>query len=234
MVSFTYPVYNQIKLLVANLTKKSFNNSVAEIKEVIHARDFALCGGDVSLSNTLLQLERLYGDDTHLFLLRCLLEEISFQEQTAQKDFYKILLLSQHMVVLSQKSGFGSFVARAFPPGVVTKEFLATFSKACKLSLSMQVMVAVGLCRSPDRKHRDIGVAFLRQKMAELADFTDSFPTPMLHELVHFLKNTQLLGANEKQQYLHSLQMSYTAAFQEVSMRPLAQGTQSGRKKVTF
>ena len=57
MTSFASPLFWQIRYLVQGLNKKNFKSSVAELNQLID----------------------LYGQDSRLFLLQCLVEETDFR-----------------------------------------------------------------------------------------------------------------------------------------------------------
>jgi len=78
MTSFASPLFWQIRYLVTNLNKKNFKSSVAELNQLID----------------------LYGQDSRLFLIQCLVEETDFRDQRAHhqhKDYQKILLLAHEI-----------------------------------------------------------------------------------------------------------------------------------------
>lgn len=200
MVAFSYPVLNQIRLLVANLSKKSYKASTAEFK-------------DISL---------LYGDDAHLFLLRCLMEEIDFHDHKSQKDQYKIALLLEEMEELSVQSNFGSLICRALQESKLTHEVFSNFTRASKLPLSRQLAIALALAQAVDKKTKEEGVKFIKAKLADMNEFSgESLTVDLLHQLVFFIRDCASIPDNDKTRHVQTLQRMYAAEFESRVLAPL-------------
>jgi CCR4-NOT transcription complex subunit 1 len=183
MTSFASPLFWQIRYLVTNLNKKNFKSSVAELNQLID----------------------LYGQDSRLFLIQCLVEETDFRDQRAHhqhKDYQKILLLAHEISQATAKPNFASIIcqvlesqatgSRARSSGhqrVVTEDFLIQFCRALKLTLPQQITIAAGLCESLDAAVVAEAVKFLKAKLPELSNSGAGKLTPeALHTLAYVMQ----------------------------------------------
>jgi CCR4-NOT transcription complex subunit 1 len=183
MTSFASPLFWQIRYLVTNLNKKNFKSSVAELNQLID----------------------LYGQDSRLFLIQCLVEETDFRDQRAHhqhKDYQKILLLAHEISQATAKPNFASIIcqvlesqtsgSRARPSGhqrIITEDFLIQFCRALKLTLPQQITIAAGLCESLDTAVVAEAVKFLKAKLPELSNSGAGKLTPeALHTLAYVMQ----------------------------------------------
>jgi len=118
VASFAYPVYNHIRLVVSNLSKKSFKSSALELKG----------------------LARMYGDDARLYLLKCLIEDLNTQEPKAPTDQHKLTLLRDEFTSLSSQSNFNTLICQAFAPHLGASA-VHHFLRDVKLPLPLQLHI---------------------------------------------------------------------------------------------
>ncbi|GAB5366833.1 hypothetical protein AAMO2058_001177600 [Amorphochlora amoebiformis] len=177
------PVFNQVRVLVANLSKKTFKGINLELKDLV----------------------KIYGEDARIFFLRCLLDEIDFTDHKFAKDHLKIQLVNQELSEIIAKPNFVSLICRA----IDTSKFidLPHFTKVLKLPLGHQISIALAFASGDDRKTTSEGKKFLLQKLPELNDTNQVSkpPEPILHELACFLQTQKELPEEKKEQYLKSL-----------------------------
>lgn len=221
MVSFPYSIFNQIRLLVGGLNKKNFKSTVVELKE--------LC--------------KQYGEDVHLFLLRCLFEEIDFHDAKSGKDQPKIQLLSQEIVDLcsrpntdpTSRPSFASIVCRALETTAISSDFFAEAAQILQLPLHQQALLALAFAQSVDEKVQIEGLKFFKAKLGELMDPSGPrLPPEVLHELLFFVRTTESLTFRQKAQLAQSLQLLYPDAFKDMSLSALTYNVSGVNSRRTF
>lgn len=91
----------------------------------------------------------LYGQDAYIYLISCLVEQIDFRDSKGAKDQLKIQLLKEEIGTLTKQPNFASVICQAFE-GIDTlhEEFIVHFSKCLKLTLSQEILLALGLASS--------------------------------------------------------------------------------------
>lgn len=200
MVSLSYAVSNQIRLLVTNLNKKSYKTSTGELKD----------------------LARLYGDDARLCLLLCLVEEIDFHDPQNQKDQYKVALLLQELGELSSQPNFTSIVCRALHSSVLANDFFGSFVKVAKLPFSQALLIALGLVESADKKQKDEGLKFLKAKMQDMTEFnSEQLSENVLSQLIYFVRETEEIPGKQKLSFLTALEQLNPKRFAMASLTPV-------------
>mmetsp|Transcript_13754 Transcript_13754/g.26653 ORF Transcript_13754/g.26653 Transcript_13754/m.26653 type:complete len:2543 (+) Transcript_13754:61-7689(+) len=198
--SLAYPVFNQIRLLVTNLSKKVYKNSIQEFEDIA----------------------RLYGDDAHLFLLRCLFEEIDFHDQKSQKDHFKHTLLLQELSDLSDRANFASIICRALQASGLAGEAFSNFVTASKLPFSQQILIALGLAQGVDKKTKEEGLKFLKSKMADTGEWNnEKLSAETLHQLVFFIRDCPDIPDQLGSPFISSLEAIYSTEFSQTVMSPL-------------
>eukprot|EP00656_Telonema_subtile_P027860 TRINITY_DN3003_c0_g7_i1.p1 TRINITY_DN3003_c0_g7~~TRINITY_DN3003_c0_g7_i1.p1 ORF type:complete len:2243 (-),score=499.30 TRINITY_DN3003_c0_g7_i1:111-6839(-) len=161
MVSLMCSVFSQIRLLVANLTKKTFKSNIHELQ----------------------QLVQTYGFDAQLHLLRCLVEEIDFRDQKSQKDQARVQLFTQEIQRLQDAPNFPSLLCQAIERvSSIHDDFLSSFVKTTKLPLAQQIALGVGLVQSGDEALQAEGLKFMK---AKVSDFCQSQQKTLSEGLLH-------------------------------------------------
>lgn len=185
---FAYPVFNQVRALVASLSKKTFKSINYELKDLIQT----------------------YGEDARLFFFRCLVEDIEFHENKSTKEHLKLQLLNQELEEILNKPNFISLICRSLDMSRVTDSFLNKFSRNLKLPLSHQAAVAIAITHSEDQKAATEGRKFLMGKLPELAESSqDKLSESTLHEVVYFIQSHKDITGAQKEQHLKSLKAIY-------------------------
>lgn len=137
--SFASSVYNQIRLLVTNVTKKNLKSTIADLKDIT----------------------RRFGenDDAKLFVLRCLFDEIDFNDHKygkSQKDSSKMQLLYQELNEMSSRPTFPTIINSLLQTQESNNKGIANviefFVKALKLPLVTLLHIGLGLAQSPHNK----------------------------------------------------------------------------------
>jgi CCR4-NOT transcription complex subunit 1 len=187
MVSFSYHVYNQIRLLISAVTKKNFRATVTELKELF----------------------RLYGDDARLFLLRTLVEDLDFHDKS-HKDQFKLQLLAQELSDLAARPNFASILCRSLEPHNINAEYLVHFIRSLKLQLALQLQLAMGLIHSSHEPTRQEGITLLRAKLSEAFDANaERLPELLVLELSFFIRSSEIFPPRVRFQIIQTLQMQY-------------------------
>jgi CCR4-NOT transcription complex subunit 1 len=154
-------VFSQIRLLVANLTKKTYKSNMSELQALV----------------------KTYGFDAQLHLLRCLVEEIDFRDQKSQKDQARVQLFTQEIARLQDAPNFPSLLCQAIERvGSIHDDFLASFVKTTKLPLAQQIALGVGLVQTGDEALQAEGLKFLK---AKVSDFSQSQQKSLSEGLLH-------------------------------------------------
>jgi hypothetical protein len=249
--SVAFSVFNQIRILVTNLSKKNFKSSVSELKDLI----------------------RSHGDEAKFFLLKSLIEEIEYQDKSSKSwDHFKMLLLGQEITELSSRPNFASVICRSLEARLrllpryyplidpllsilesqsLPSHFLVPFMRPLKLPLTQQLLIALGLAKSTDAKAAEEGAAFLRGKLllllenhpADLAsgegskknEFVDEkLPDSTLHELVFWIRTSSSsmassLSSNQRTAVVAALAALYREQFAAPELAPLASLSNSGQ-----
>jgi len=176
------PVYNQVRVLVANLSKKTFKNIDHELKGLIG----------------------LYGEDTRQFFLRSLLDDIDFDDHKASKDHLKIQLVNQELLEIVKLPNFVTLLCRSIDTQKLKSEGLIShFCKVLKLPLTQQFAIGLALTHVEDNKVANEGKNFLMSKFPEISETTTSRPPPhLLHKLSIFLQTQKDLPDKKRDQYL--------------------------------
>lgn len=108
------------------------------------------------MARVLPQLIAMYGSDAHLYLLRCLMEQIDFKD--AGKHQERMKLLQQQLQHLVDKPNFPSVLFQALVGlDAVKEDFLGQLSKALKLTPVQELLLALGLSQAPDKTIRHEG-----------------------------------------------------------------------------
>jgi CCR4-NOT transcription complex subunit 1 len=154
-------VFSQIRLLVANLTKKTFKSNIHELQSLV----------------------KMYGFDAQLHLLRCLVEEIDFRDQKSQKDQARVQLFIQEIQRLQDAPNFPSLLCQAIERcGNIHDDFLSSFVKTTKLPLAQQIALGVGLVQTGDEVLQAEGLKFMKSKVS---DFCQSQQKTLSEGLLH-------------------------------------------------
>jgi len=154
-------VFSQIRLLVANLTKKTFKSNIHELQSLV----------------------KMYGFDAQLHLLRCLVEEIDFRDQKSQKDQARVQLFIQEIHRLQDAPNFPSLLCQAIERvGNIHDDFLSSFVKTTKLPLAQQIALGVGLVQTGDEVLQAEGLKFMKSKVS---DFCQSQQKTLSEGLLH-------------------------------------------------
>lgn len=110
----------------------------------------------------------LYGPDAFLFLLRSLITNIDFKDQRAQKDQFRIQLLTMELAAAFKLPNFTSIICQTIEvvdSGKVNEEFLVQFCKTLKLSLPQEIALGISLAQSADSNVRQEGFFFFSHKL---------------------------------------------------------------------
>jgi len=197
--------YVQIKNITQSLNRKTLKSSVLELKELL----------------------RVYGEDVHLLLLRCLIEEIDLNDQKASKDTSKGQLFVQELQDLSHRPNFDSIICRAFETIATTPDFLQNLSKALKLSLPLQIMISLAMAQSSDKSFQEEGQKHLKARLHEYLETPPSalehnrIPPPAVHNLLYYVRKTQGVLGKQRGQFLKLLQSLQIGSEPAPSLLPL-------------
>lgn len=221
MVSFASPLFWQIRFLVANFNKKNFKATVHELLQ--------LCG--------------LYGSDARVFLLTCLISEVD--PKADRHHSQKAQLIANELDRLLAAPNFSTLVCQAFEAldpetrsrsaahafgsgGIqVTEGYLVHLGRACKLSQSHIVSLAVGLSSSPSERTASEAVKFLK---STLSGGAPKLPRHVLHALLYLVRtDSSICGSSKTQsQILAALKSSNADLDSSVSMMPMLSGVGGG------
>ncbi len=102
-----------------------------------------------------LQLITLYGHDAYLYLLRCLMEQIDLKDSAKSQQRFQ--LLQQQLLQLIDKPNFPSVLFQALSGLELKEDFLNQLSKALKLNLAQDIVLALGLAQAPEKSIRHEG-----------------------------------------------------------------------------
>mmetsp|Transcript_120 Transcript_120/g.241 ORF Transcript_120/g.241 Transcript_120/m.241 type:complete len:2189 (+) Transcript_120:93-6659(+) len=201
------PVFNQVRVLVASLPRKTFRDINYELNDLINS----------------------YGEDARLFFLRCLLDEMDFGEHKLPKDHLKIQLVNQELSEIINRPNFVSLICRAIDTSKLTESYLSHLVKHLKLTLAQQVAMGLALTHVEDRKVAGEGRRYLLTKLPEIGDLgkDGNPPDPVLHELAYFLKSVSDIPEIKKEQYL---QIVYAEAKNKVHIGSLIDGSKSSQE----
>lgn len=187
--SSSYPVYNKTRVLIQNVTKKSFKSTAAELKELGH----------------------LYNDASCQAMLQCLFKEVDFNRRSGKahsKEQLKMQLLAQQVIALSSRPNFPWLICSAVQyssPGV-SMDDLAIMSKALKLSLPIQLLVGLGVANSTDQKVANEGVRFIKARLGEVSSLSnDATVVRILHQLVSFVQTNPAFTTGQRQRLTNDL-----------------------------
>lgn len=163
MDNFSFILGSQIRYLVSSLSKKNYRTSVAELEHLI----------------------TLYGHDAYLYLLRCLMEQIDLKDSAKSQQRFQ--LLQQQLLQLIDKPNFPSVLFQALSGLELKEDFLNQLSKALKLNLAQDIVLALGLAQAPEKSIRHEGRSFLRIKLPEVENNVSLLPESLLHSLLYYL-----------------------------------------------
>mmetsp|Transcript_2543 Transcript_2543/g.3674 ORF Transcript_2543/g.3674 Transcript_2543/m.3674 type:complete len:2114 (+) Transcript_2543:96-6437(+) len=174
------PVFNQVRVLVANLSKKSFKAINYDVKGLVES----------------------YGEDVRSFFLRCLLDNIDFIDQKAVNDTLKIQLVSQELSEMMTKSNFVSLLCKAIDISKFSEGFLLRFTKVLKLPLAHQISVSLALSLGEDAKVAEQSRQFLLSKLSEAYGNLKPPPPPAVAEqLLSFLQRQKEISEEKWEDY---------------------------------
>jgi len=206
MVSLMCSVFSQLRLLVANLTKKTYKQSTHEIA----------------------QLVKSYGYDAQLHLLRCLVEEIDFRDQKSQKDQARAQLFTAEIQRLQDAPNFPSLLCQAIErAGSVQEDFLSHFVKTTKLPLPHQIALAVGLVQAGDASLQSEGLKFMK---AKVSDFCQSQQRSLHESTLHsvwFLMRKHEGFSKQLQSFTKSVKQAYPELYDSPLVAPFNEGSTS-------
>jgi CCR4-NOT transcription complex subunit 1 len=197
-------VFSQLRLLVANLTKKTYKQSTNEIAALV----------------------RLYGYDAQLHLLRCLVEEIDFRDQKSQKDQARAQLFTAEIQRLQDAPNFPSLLCQAIErAGSVQDDFLSHFVKTTKLPLAHQIALAVGLVQAGDVTLQSEGLKFMK---AKVSDFCQSNQRSLHESTLHsvwFLMRKHEGFSKQLQSFTKSVKQFYPELYDSPLVAPFNETT---------
>eukprot|EP00357_Protocruzia_adherens_P000890 CAMPEP_0115022650 /NCGR_PEP_ID=MMETSP0216-20121206/31709_1 /TAXON_ID=223996 /ORGANISM="Protocruzia adherens, Strain Boccale" /LENGTH=1059 /DNA_ID=CAMNT_0002395439 /DNA_START=131 /DNA_END=3307 /DNA_ORIENTATION=- len=134
------------------------------------------------------QLVKLYGIEAEKFMLRVLFENLNFLDPKTfdnSANQLKAQFLAQSLQNLSTESHFVDYFATIIeslqPPHVL--EYMKKMSKALKLSLSLQLILATSLVISPYERVTTGGKVFLKDTLNEY--FSLGKPQPIPEKVLH-------------------------------------------------
>jgi len=185
------PVFNQVRLLVASLGRKTLKAIDFELKDLVN----------------------LYGDDTRLYYLKCLLDKIDFNDQKTNKDQLVIQLVNQEISdLIVTKPNFVSLLCRALDTSRFSSEAsLGHFIKVLMLPAISQIAVGLALIHVEDRKIAGEAGKFLLSKLEVVTSETHLTRPPdhLMHKLALFLQSQESLSEKTRDLYLRSFLPEY-------------------------
>ena len=207
-MSAAAPLYSHLRTLVRGITKKNFRPTFAEISQVIYAAQLSARAARDERSQRKLrcgarrarrshfpaiptppapppQLVALYGQDTHAFVLSCLISEIDFKESkpAPQSKLKLVVLLKYLLATLALRPSFATTLCRALRDANsggskrrggagfrVTVDSMDAFCSRLGLSACQAVVIALGLTQSDEPAVQAEGAVLLRRKLPLLGD----------------------------------------------------------------
>ncbi|XP_064641680.1 CCR4-NOT transcription complex subunit 1-like isoform X3 [Lineus longissimus] len=215
---------SQISYLVANLTKKNYKSSVAEISHLV-----AQHGAEA---------------DRHLF--RCLFSHVDFggDGKSSGKDFHQTQFLIQECASLTSKPNFISALCYAVDSPLhhqkslkPTAQLFSQISKVLRLTRVQEVLLGLALLSSQIPETRNYAAQFVKQKLPDLLRSYIDLDTASVQEgglqdtaveVVHLLLTQFLqrrdqfgIGTDQKEAFLKALRKDFPVDRVPIVLFPL-------------
>jgi hypothetical protein len=188
--SLAIPLLAQIHNLVNNLNKKNSKSTLAEIYYLIEP----------------------LGSDYYQYFLKCLFENINFEEKEKDKDKeapIQAILLGQEIGQNFEKPDFYTFIQNLFlglePKKLSDKQLLSKFSRLTKLNPVQSLLIAITFYHSSNPSLKTLAIAFLKEHLEESIRFASQKPLPsvtLIHKLLAFFKSVALFASPTKEAWL--------------------------------
>eukprot|EP01041_Mallomonas_annulata_P006467 gene6467-13061_t len=180
------PLFRHVQYLVTSLTKKNQRTNISEFNQLI----------------------RFYGDDTRIYLIGCLLDDIDFKDQrtNGQKELLKITILQEEVLRCTKKANFATILCQAFDGGSrqtllqqgnkIPEDMLLNICKTLNLSTSQTLAFAFALIQSPYQSLNQEALKLIKIKLPEIVSF-DNIYEDILNELVQYVTTSKEFSSFE-------------------------------------